>query len=146
MRVKVYTEQGHAEKKDWLKHLIHPVRAWWGDGTDQWERWAPDFEFYRDLFVLSNEIEDADVVFLPMSLNYYIMYKNLELVNDLISKAQAVNKVTYAWIDGDHQLLYDNPGCVFLKYSGFHSKSKPNEIILPGDMKKDLLIEHFNGE
>lgn len=145
-QVKVYAEQGHAEEKDWLRHLIHPVRAWWGDGTAQWEQWAPGFEFYKDLFVLSDEIEESDAVFLPMSLNYYIKYKKLGLVNNLISRAQKVNKVTYVWIDGDHQILYDNPGCVFLKYSGYHSKSKPNEFILSGDVKKDLLIEHFNGD
>ena len=144
-QVKVYAEQGHAEQKDWLRHLIHPIRAWWGDGTAQWEQWAPGFEFYKDLFVLSDEIEESDAVFLPMTLNYYIKNKKMRVVNDLIFKAQAVNKVTYAWVDGDHQILYDNPGCVFLKYSGFRSKSKPNELILSGDMKKDLLFEYFNG-
>ena len=136
--VKVYAEQGHAEKKDWLRHLIHPIRAWWGDGTDQWERWAPGFEFYKNFFVLSDEISDSDVVFLPMTLNYYIKYKKLNLVNDLISRAQEINKLAYAWIDGDHQVIHNNPGCVYLKYSGFRSKSKPNEFILSGDMKKDL--------
>ena len=52
-QVKIYAEQGHAEEKDWLRHLIHPIRSWWGDGTAQWEQWAPGFEFYKDFFVLS---------------------------------------------------------------------------------------------
>ena len=144
-QVKVYAEQGHAEEKDWLRHLIHPIRAWWGDGTAQWDQWASGFEFYKDLFVLSDEIKESDAVFLPMTLNYYIKNKKMRVVNDLIYRAQAVNKVTFVWIDGDHQILYDNPGCVFLKYSGFRSKSKPNELILSGDMKKDLLFEHYKG-
>jgi len=144
--IEVYAEQGHAEEKDWLRYLIHPIRAWWGDGTSQWEQWVPNFEFYKDLFVLSDEIQDSDAVFLPMTLNYYIKNKKMAVVNDLISRAQAVNKVTYAWFDGDHQILYDNPGCVFLKYSGFRSKSKPNELILSGDMKKDLLFEYYKGK
>ena len=144
-QVKVYAEQGHSEEKDWLRHLIHPIRAWWGDGTTQWEQWAPDFEFYKGLFVLSDEIQDSDAVFLPMTLNYYIKNKKMVVVNDLISRAQKVNKVTYVWVDGDHQILYDNPGCVFLKYSGFRSKSKPNELILSGDMKKDLLFDYYKG-
>ena len=76
-QVKVYAEQGHAEEKDWLRHLIHPIRAWWGDGTAQWEQWASGFEFYKDLFVLSDEIEDSDAVFLPMTLNYYIKNKKI---------------------------------------------------------------------
>jgi len=143
--IKVYAENGHAGQGNWLRYLIHPIRAWWGDGTAQWERWASGFEFYKNLFVLSDEIADSDVVFLPMSLNYYIKNKKLELVNDLITRAQAVNKVTYIWVDGDRQVLYDNPGCFFLKYSGYYSKSKPNELILSGDMKKDLLLEHCNG-
>ena len=144
--LKIYTEKGHANAKDWLKYLIHPIRAWWGDGTSEWKTWALDFEFYKSLFVLTDEIVNSDAVFLPMTVNYYIDKNQLGLVNDLISKSEAIGKTTYAWIDGDHQILYDHPKCIFLKYSSYKSKLKHNEFILSGDVKQDLLIEYFNGE
>jgi len=144
--LKIYTEKGHANAKDWLKYLIHPIRAWWGDGTSEWKVWALDFEFYKSLFVLTDEIVDSDAVFLPMTVNYYIDKNQLGLVDDLISKSEAIGKTTYAWIDGDHQVLYDHPKCIFLKYSSYKSKLKHNEFILSGDVKQDLLIEYFNGE
>lgn len=144
--IKVYTENWHAAENDWLRYLIHPIRAWWGDGTPDWEQWANGFDLYKHLFVLTNNIVDSDVVFLPMTLNYYIDRDKLRIVDNLISKAEEINKLTYAWIDGDHQILYDRPGCVFLKYSSYRSKSKFNEFILSGDVKQDLLIEYFNGD
>ena len=144
--LKIYTEKGHADTKDWLKYLIHPIRAWWGDGTSEWKTWALGFEFYKSLFVLTDEIVDSDAVFLPMTVNYYIDKNQLGLVNDLISKSEAVGKTTYAWIDGDHQILYDHPKCIFLKYSGYKSQLKHNDFILSGDVKKDLLIQHYNGK
>ena len=48
--LKIYTEKGHADTKDWLKYLIHPIRAWWGDGTSEWKTWALGFEFYNECF------------------------------------------------------------------------------------------------
>ena len=144
--IKVYTENWHAAEEDWLRYLIHPIRAWWGDGTHEWEQWANGFDFYKQLFVLTDKIVDSDAVFLPMTLNYYINNDKLRLVDNFISKADDINKITYAWIDGDHQILYNHPRCVFLKYSSYRSKLNLNEFILSGDVKHDLLIEFFNGD
>ena len=144
--LKVFTENWHADEKDWLKYLIHPIRAWWGDGTTEWDEWATNFKFYKHLFILTDDLVDSDIVFLPMTVNYYINNNKLGLIDDLISKAISVNKVTYAWIDGDNQISYDNTKCVFLKYSSYYSKLKPNELILAGDVKNDLLMQYYNGE
>ena len=69
--IKVYAEQGHAAEKDWLRHLVHPIRAHWGDGTPEWRQWEKDFDFYKILFLLTDSIAESDVVFLPMTFNYY---------------------------------------------------------------------------
>jgi len=144
-QIKVYTEKGHANKKDWLQYLIHPIRAHWGDGTPEWRQWEKDFEFYKILFLLTNNIAESDVVFLPMTFNYYANNNKLDLLIDLVNRAKDCNKRTFIWVDGDHQPKYDDPECIFLKYSGFKSQSKNNQIILPGDVKHDLLIKYFNG-
>ena len=48
-KIRVYTEN-HAPERFWLNHLVHPVRAFWGDGTDDWPKWEKDFLFYKDYF------------------------------------------------------------------------------------------------
>ncbi len=43
--IKFYTEKNHSLKKDWLKYLIHPIKAHWGDGTSEWGRHKESFKF-----------------------------------------------------------------------------------------------------
>ena len=145
-QIKVYTEKDHAEEKDWLRHLVHPIRAHWGDGTPEWRQWEKDFYFYKILFLLTDSIDESDVVFLPMTFNYYVKNNKLDLLNDLVNRAKDCNKTTFIWVDGDHQPKNDISGCVFLKYSSFKSRLRKNEIILPGDLKQDLLVKYCNGK
>ena len=49
--IRVFTEKNHASEKYWRNHLIHPIRAYWGDGTPEWDKWEKDFEFYKKYFV-----------------------------------------------------------------------------------------------
>ena len=67
--IKVYAEKDHADKKYWLRYLISPIKAYWGDGTLDWHRWEDDFKYYKKIFILENKLENADVVFLPLTLN-----------------------------------------------------------------------------
>jgi len=145
-QIKVYTEKGHGEEKEWLRHLVHPIRAHWGDGTPEWRKWEKDFDFYKILFLLTDSIDESDVVFLPMTFNYYVKNNKLDLLNDLVNRAKDCNKTTFIWVDGDHQPKNDISGCVFLKYSSFKSRLRKNEIILPGDLKQDLLVKYCNGK
>ena len=48
-KIRVYTEN-HAPENFWLNHLVHPVRAFWGDGTDDWPKWEKDFLYYKNYF------------------------------------------------------------------------------------------------
>ena len=145
-QIKVYAEKGHAEEKDWLRHLIYPIRAYWGDGTPDWSQWQKGFEFYKVLFTLTDRIDESDVVFLPMTLNYYAKKKNMGLVNDLAERAKNCHKTTFVWIDGDHRARYDHPDCIFLKYFSYQSELNSNEFILPGDLKQDLVYAYLDGK
>ena len=143
--IKVYAEKGHATEKDWVNHLVHPIRAFWGDGTKDWPKWEKGFLFYKDYFVLTDIPNDSDVSFLPLTLNYYINNKLLEKVDDLANKMAQLNKPLFIWLDGDHNVRYNNPNCIFLKYFGYGSKSHLKEFIRPGDVKYDLLEKYFDG-
>ena len=144
--IKVYSPQDHSGSESWLNHLIHPIRAWWGDGTDEWELYEDGFNFYKSLFEFTREINEAQLVFLPLTLNYYVKHNKLMLVDELISKSKAISKPVFIWIDGDQQINYNKDGCYILKYAGFKSRKLQNEIILSGDIKKDLLEEYFSGK
>ena len=144
--IKVYSPQNHSESKNWLHYLVHPIRAWWGDGTNDWKLHEDGFNFYKTLFELTDEIDEAELVFLPLTLNYYIKHNKLALVDKLISKSKLSSKPVFIWVDGDQQINYYRDGCYILKYSGYKSRGLQNEIILAADMKTDLLEEYFSGK
>jgi hypothetical protein len=144
-KIRIYTEN-HASEKYWRNHLIHPIRAYWGDGTPEWDKWEKDFEFYKDYFEITFDINESDIGFLPLTLNYYIKNNLLSQVDELASILENRKKKLIVWIDGDHSVRYKHSNCIFIRYFGQNSENKQNEFIQPGDMKKDLLDEFFQGE
>ena len=144
-KIKIYTEN-HASEKYWLSHLVHPVRAFWGDGTEDWSIWEKDFLFYKDYFEITFDINESDIGFLPLTLNYYIKNNLLSQVDGLAKILDNINKKLIVWIDGDHSVRYKNSNCIFIRYFGQNSENKQNEFIQPGDMKDDLLNEFLQGE
>ena len=129
--IKIYTEQNHSLKKDWLKYLIHPIKAYWGDGTIDWDKYKESFKFHKLYFTITEDITKADAAFLPLTLNYYIKNKVLIKVTKFIDRAKRYNLKSYIWIDGDNQIRFmdhDND-CVFIKYYSYKSKFFKNELI-----------------
>ena len=147
-RIKIFTIDNHSEKKDWVNFLIHPIRAYWGDGTLDWHKYKSEFTFYKNSFVICNNIKNADVAFLPLTLNYYLINKKLFLVNEFIFQAKLNNLKSYIWVEGDYHIrfLIKDLDCIFIRYFSYKSKLINNEIIMPGDLKADLLKAHFNGK
>jgi len=141
----VYSEKSHGKEKDMVNHLVHPIRAYWGDGTVEWPIWEKDFHFYKTYFELTDDPNESDVAFLPMTLNYYINNNCMELVDSFADKMDKHNKKVLIWVDGDNDVNYTKSNCILLKYSGFKSKNIKNEIIRPGDLKFDLLNKYFSG-
>ena len=143
--ISFYTEESHSDETSWLKYLIHPIRAYWGDGTKEWSKWKDNFSFYKDYFKIVRNIKDCDVGFLPLTLNYYVKEKKIGLVNKMANLMKKNDQLLYIWVDGDHSINYSHPNCIILKYFGNSVMKTNNEIIRAGDMKKDLLNEHYHG-
>ena len=64
------------------------------------------------------------------------------IAKDFIFKSKGNNLKTYIWVEGDHEInfmKYDKD-CIFIKYFGYKSDLMRNEIIKPGDLKKDLFL------
>ena len=66
----------------------------------------------------------------------------LHIAKDFIYKSRDNNLKTYIWVEGDHEINFmkNSKDCIFIKYFGFKSDLMSNEIIKPGDLKKDLLL------
>tara|TARA_S200000501_G_scaffold243608_1_gene228076 strand:+ start:206 stop:1279 length:1074 start_codon:yes stop_codon:yes gene_type:complete len=145
-KILVYTQGGHADKTAWVNHLVHPVRAYWGDGTSEWLKHKKDFVFFTKYFELTDNVKDCEVAFLPLTLNYYFKNNKSHLLKNFIKVVSKNKKKTFIWVDGDHQNRFNDLDCIFLKYSGYKSKLNGNEFILPGDVKQDLLGSFLNGK
>ena len=138
-KILVYTQEGHADKTAWVNHLVHPIRAYWGDGTSEWLKHKKNFVFLKKYFELTDSVKDCEVAFLPFTLNYYFKNNKSHLLKNFIKVVSKHKKKTFIWIDGDHQSRFNDIDCIFLKYSGYKSKLSNNEFILPGVVKQDLL-------
>ncbi len=143
--INLYTEITHSDETSWLNHLIHPIRAYWGDGTKEWSKWSDDFLFYKDYFKIVENTIESDVGFLPLTLNYYVKNNKLSLVDNMADLMEKNNQSLYVWVDGDLSINYYHANCIFIKYFGDSTMQLKNEIIQPGDMKKDLLYEYYGG-
>jgi len=144
-KIRVYTGN-YGSEKYWLKYLVHPVRAFWGDGTKDWPKWEDDFHFYKKYFILVDTPEKSDVGFLPLTLNYYVNNRKLKLVNEMADLMEENDKALYVWIDGDHKINYFHSNCIFIKYFSDQTTKGKNELIQPGDLKTDLLAKYFEGQ
>ena len=49
--IKVFSDVDYSVKHHWRNYLIHPIRAYLGDGTPEWNKWEKDFLFYKDNFI-----------------------------------------------------------------------------------------------
>ena len=144
--VKVFSEDNHSSKKFWVDYLIHPIRAYWGDGTNDWGKYESDFLFYKKYFSITTIPSECDIGFLPLELNYYIKNSKIDLVDRLANTLDRVNKRLLIWVEGDNEIRYTHPNCIFIKYFGEKSKNSTNEIVQPGDLKYDLLEHYYNGQ
>jgi hypothetical protein len=145
-KVKIFAPLGHGDSRDYRNFLIHPIRAFWGDGTNDWINHEATFNFYKKYIELVDNIKLANAVFLPYTLNYYIKNKQLDVVKYLCELSVNNNLVCYIWLDGDADVKINFPGSVVLKNSSHRSLGMKNEIIRPGDVKIDILQKEFHGD
>lgn len=143
--IRIYTEHSHAEESYWQRFLVHPVRAFWGDGSPQWGEYESAFAFFKDIFQIVPEVEQADIVVLPMTWNFYITHNRLNLADSLARVASDAGKKLFIWVDGDRGIRRPYPNAIILQNSAFRSSRRSDQFVLPGDAK-DLTELYFDGK
>lgn len=144
MQIRIFTDESHAVRAHRLHYLIHPVRAFWGDGTLEWETYKKSFSFYKKIFQIEENIDDADICVLPMTWNYYVEYRKLDQARSLAQKALDANRKLFIWVDGDRGIRKPFPNAVVLQFAAFRSKKSAHQLIRPGDAN-DLVKLFFQG-
>jgi len=81
-------------------------------------------------FSIVNEIENADIVIVPIAINYFYKEGNLKFLNQFIDSALTRKKIVWVYAAGDYGITFRNDVQVF-RLGGFKSKLKKNEHIMP---------------
>jgi hypothetical protein len=144
MKLKIYSDASHAEQQHWIRYLVHPLKAFWGDGTDEWPQYEPDFAFYRDVFELVSDINAAEICVLPMTWNYYTTFKKQERAAALAQQAAEAGKKVMIWVDGDQGIRQPFKNALVLQNAAHRSRKRADQIVRPG-FARDLVKEYFRG-
>ncbi|WP_329805015.1 exostosin domain-containing protein [Flavobacterium facile] len=117
--IKIYTDTRYLTPE--FRKIIFPVLL--------------DIHFLKTANALSNfqlvdELETADVVLVPVAINYFFKHKKQQELNQFIDKAIALNKKVWVYAAGDFGITFRKDVTVF-RLGGFKSKLSENEEILP---------------
>lgn len=81
-------------------------------------------------FELMTQMEEAEVVIVPLDISEYFQKKQQKLLFDYIDKAIALHKKVWVYTAGDYGLTLNKSVYTF-RLSGFNSKFDANTFILP---------------
>lgn len=81
-------------------------------------------------FQIIDEIEKANVVVVPVAINYFFKHKKEQQLNQFIDKALSLNKKVWVYAAGDFGITFRKDVTVF-RLGGFKSKLSKNEEIMP---------------
>lgn len=117
--IKIYTDTRYLTQE--FRKIIFPVLL--------------DIHFLKTANALSNfqlvdELETADVVLVPVAINYFFKHKKQQELNQFIDKAIALNKKVWVYAAGDFGITFRKDVTVF-RLGGFQSKLSKNEQIMP---------------
>lgn len=117
--IKIYTDTRYLTQE--FRKIIFPVLL--------------DIHFLKTTDALANfqiieEIENADIVIVPVAINYFFKHKKQQELNQFIDKAIAQNKKVWVYAAGDFGITFRKDVSVF-RLGGFKSKLSKNEVIMP---------------
>lgn len=79
-----------------------------------------------------DDVIDCDIVILPMSWNYYIKNKRINIAEELINRAKKLNKTVYSYMGGDYGVMIPNyVNVIVLRPNGYRSKLNRNHQGIP---------------
>lgn len=87
-------------------------------------------EYLLKQYELMDQMEEADIVIVPIDISEYYQKKQQKWLFDYIDKAIALQKKVWVYTAGDYGLSIDKRVYTF-RLSGFDSKLDPNTFILP---------------
>nr|WP_321233402.1 exostosin family protein [uncultured Psychroserpens sp.] len=101
------------------------------------------FGFSNQDMHLVDQIENADVLILPMSWDFYIKQKDENKALEFIQSAEPLNKFVFVFISGDFGVkIPDFPNVRVFRYSGYQSKLPKSHQGLPVFLRDP--VERYN--
>ena len=81
---------------------------------------------------ITDQVEKADVIVLPMSWDYYVTHKKEKLAHDYIESVKHLNKLVFVFISGDFGVkIPDFSNVRVFRCSGYQSKLPKSHLGLP---------------
>lgn len=117
--IKVFTDKKYLTQE--YRKIIFPVLL--------------DMHFLKSTIAVTNfqlidDIEKADVVIVPVAINYFFKHHKQKELNQFIDTALAKNKKIWVYAAGDFGITFRKDVTVF-RLGGFKSKLADNEEIMP---------------
>lgn len=117
--IKIYTDTKYLTQE--FRKIIFPVLL--------------DIHFLKteqalENFHLIDTIDNADLVIVPIAINYFFKNRKQQELNEFINKALALNKKVWVYTSGDYGITFRKDVTVF-RLGGFKSKLSSNEEIMP---------------
>ncbi len=134
--LKIFTDINHYHQsnRSYLADLLRPL---FKEMTDE-ERLATYGISAQD-FCLVDQIEQAELCILPMSLNYYLRLNKVQLYRDFVKKAQLANVPCGVFMQGDYGVKCRDKDLIVFRQSGYHHKSVEKQFNLPVFIRDPLL-------
>ena len=91
----------------------------------------------QDLWLSKNE-EDADVLILPLTWNYYLKYGKLSDAMNTIKEYEKYKKPILSWASGDYSLKIPDGNYILLQHNLSKSKLKKNQYAYPAIIRDPI--------
>lgn len=128
--VRVYADRTHYVASG-RAELCDILRPFWKDHPFSEEERLRTYGMGSNDLVLVPSVEDADLVVLPMSWNYYLRHRQVKLAMSLIENARCHSKRILAHTTGDSGVTLPFDDVYVLRHSGYRSRKRPREITQP---------------
>ncbi len=142
--VKIYSDRSHYERVN-RAELSSFLRPFWKDMPFTEAKRLAMYGLGSDDFAIVSSLTEADFVVVPMSWNYYLKHKKVQLALELIEAARKESKKILLHTTGDHGITVPFDDVYVLRAGGYKTKRRPRELVQPVFFT-DPLKEFFGSE
>ena len=94
---------------------------------------------------LSENPENAHLLILPLTWNYYFEYGKIDEAIDILQQYYMLNKPIITWVSGDYKYVVPDGDFILLQHNLFRSKQKSNEHAYPAIIRDPFDYLKFHG-